>query len=296
MPSPSFAGNSDVKLSHGEFVRLRQVIHSLCGLHLSDEKEYLVRHRLEPVAQAHGCADFEGLLSLLRHPSAELRDEVIEAITTSETSFFRDGHPYEALRGRLLPELARQLRERRDKSLPGANRIRFWSAGTATGEEAHSLGMIVLEFLASPAGQGLEPPDFSVLGSDISAKAVARAAAGRFQKAQLLRGLSGEQIRRFFEPDGADFVARAELRQLLEFRRVNLVEPLPLLGPFDVILCRNVLIYFDDATKRRICEQFYSLLNPHGTVLLGSMESMLGLSSRFASERVGATILYRRGS
>jgi chemotaxis protein methyltransferase CheR len=266
------------------FDELRRLIHRLCGLVISDEKAYLIRHRLEPLARAAGCRDFEEFAQKLRGPEGEaLNDRIVEAITTSETSFFRDAHPFEAFRQHLLPRLAVLARTRP---------VRIWCAAAATGQEPYSLAMLIADFVAAGQALGVKEQDFGILATDVSAKVLAEAEAGRYDQRDLARGLTPEQVGRYFERHGKSWELRPAVRRLVRFVPLNLTRPLGGVGPFDVIFCRNVLIYFDEATRRRICDQLFALLNPGGWLMLGSAENLYGISDRFESRQFGETLVY----
>jgi chemotaxis protein methyltransferase CheR len=281
-----------MELTQAAFDDLRRSIHRLCGIVLNDDKEYLIRHRLEPVARRCGCRDFDEFRAKLAGSEvARLQEAIIEAITTQETAFFRDRHPFDALRQQILPELVRN----RNSLAPTTRRpIRIWCAGAATGQEAYSLAILIHELAAGARFGGPQPENFSILATDISAEALAVAKAGVYQARQIQRGLTASQIHKYFEHCGDHWVARPMLRKLVEFRRVNLIQPFSSLGVFDVILCRNVLIYFDEATRRTICSQFQAMLAEKGWLLLGSAENLYGVSDQFTSVRFGATLVYRK--
>jgi chemotaxis protein methyltransferase CheR len=266
------------------FDELRQVIRHLCGIMLSEEKAYLIRHRLEPVVRANGLAGFEELARRLRGPGgAALHDAVVEAITTGETAFFRDGHPFEAFRRHVLPDLAARGR-----------RARLWCAAAATGQEAYSVAILVHEFIEANRGRGVCEAGFSILASDVSPRALATARAAEYGRQEVARGLTAAQLARHFERRGERWVVRQPVRQLVEFRRANLVQPFAALGTFDAIFCRNVLIYFDEDTRRRVCGQLRAALADGGWLLLGSAENLYGLDGGLESVRLGDTLLYRR--
>lgn len=281
-----------MELTRAAFDDLRRSIHRLCGIVLNDDKEYLIRHRLEPVALRCGCRNFDEFRAKLAGSEAtRLQEAIIEAITTQETAFFRDRHPFDALRQQILPELVRN----RNSLVPTTRRpIRIWCAGAATGQEAYSLAILIHELAAAAPLSDPHPADCPVLATDISAEALAVAKAGVYQATQIQRGLTASQIHKYFEHCGDHWVARPMLRKLVEFRRVNLIQPFSSLGAFDVILCRNVLIYFDEATRRTICRQFQAMLAEKGWLLLGSAENLYGVSDQFTSVRFGATLVYRK--
>jgi chemotaxis protein methyltransferase CheR len=219
---------------------------------------------------------------------------MIEAITTKETSFNRDGHPFEELRRSILPEIASRLIERKASTGVSLSKARIWCAAVATGQEAYSVAMAVTDLLSARSAGGLTVDDFPILASDISSHALATARAGRYSSAELDRGLTGEQRNRFFRQDDGAWIVDPALRRVLEFIRLNLVMPLPGLGTFDLILCRNLLIYLDDAARRRLCLGLHSALKPRGMLMIGAAESLYGVTDTFSTECFGKTIVYRR--
>jgi chemotaxis protein methyltransferase CheR len=285
-----------MEISTQEFRDVQVLVRSLCGLVLSDDKSYLVRTRLEPVVRARGFQRFGDYLGCVQQVDAVLlRDELVEALTTGETSFNRDAHLYDAIRRFLLPELGESLRQRRESGFVHPT-ARLWSAGCSTGQEPYSLAMAVLDYIGGNPALQLRADQFPILATDVSARSLVTARAGRYPRRDLERGLTPDQLRRFFEADADNThaVARRDLRNLIEFRRLNLMDSLPGLGPFEMILCRNVLIYFDPATRQRLCERFYDMLSPRGLLILGSAESLFGLDLPFASETIGGTVVFRR--
>jgi chemotaxis protein methyltransferase CheR len=282
-----------VKLSAGEFGQLRGLVHRLCGLALTEEKAYLVRHRLAPVARAAGCPSFAAFLDKLAGPEgAALREPIVEAITTKETSFFRDRHPFEAFRRVLLPRLGTLIRRRRAARQTAPARV--WSVGVSTGQEAYSLAMLIDDFLRTEGGPDLRPQDFAILATDISAQVLETARAGRYDDRDVARGVKLAWQERYFRREDRAWVIDARLRGMVEFRKVNLMDNFSGLGPAEVIFCRNVLIYFDEATRRRICDRFAEMLTPDGVLVLGAVENLYGLSARFLSEHIGPTLVYRK--
>jgi chemotaxis protein methyltransferase CheR len=269
-------------LPRSTFEELRQLIHRLCGLVLAEEKAYLVRHRLEPLARASGCRDFEEFCRRLRDPGgAALYDSIIEAITTSETSFFRDRHPFEAFRQFFLP------RVRAASPFPSGPRLRIWCAAVSTGQEPYSLAMLVRD-------AGLDERHVSILATDISARVLEVAAAGAYSEREVTRGLTPGQIARHFRQEEDRWLVQEPLRRLVEFRRFNILNPLVGLGRFDAIFCRNVLIYFDEGTRRRVCQQCYDALGDDGWLVLGAAENLYGIDDRFESVCLNESLVYRK--
>jgi chemotaxis protein methyltransferase CheR len=284
-----------MQLSPAAFNDIRKAVHDLCGIVISKDKEYLVKSRLEPILQSNGLASYELLVQRLKQPnSLLLQDQMIEAITTNETSFNRDGHPFEELRRSILPELAGQLIERRSTTRLSYLKARIWCAAVATGQEAYTVAMAVKDFLAARSACGLTALDFPILASDISSNALATAREGRYSSAELDRGMTPVQRDRFFRQENGAWIVDSSLRRMVEFRRLNLVLPLPDLGTFDLILCRNLLIYLDDATRRRLCHVLHTTLNPQGILMIGAAESLYGVTDAFSTECLGNTVVYRK--
>ncbi len=281
-------------VSPQEFRDVQTLVRTLCGLVLTDDKTYLVRTRLEPVVRSHSCKTFGEYLGRLQQSHARLmRDELVEALTTGETSFHRDAHPFESFRKQIVPELANQIRTRIEKRdlLP---QIRIWSAGCSTGQEPYSIAMCILDFLAATPALGVRPEQFSILATDVSSRSLNTAREGKYHERDLERGLTSEMRSRHFQRQGEQWLANQDLRQLIEFRRLNFIDPVTGMRPFDVIFCRNVLIYFDIATRQRLCDQFHQLLASGGLLILGAAESLYGLATALTPSQLGTTTVYRK--
>lgn len=284
-----------MELSRDDFEALRRYIHAAVGISLGDDKEYLVRQRLAPVAAAFGCADFHAFCArLAAGPSPALRDAVISAITTNETSFFRDGHPFDALRTLILPWLSQLAVARRSaEPLRQGPRVSILSAGASTGQEPYSVAMTAMDYARATGFSGLRPEDLRITAVDVSQPVLERAQAGIFTAAEMARGLSVAQRDAHFRPHGSDFAVRDEVRRMIDFRRVNLISATWAPGTFDVVWCRNVLIYFDLPTKRRILKQLCEALTPGGFLILGATENLYGLAEGLESVHVAGAIVYR---
>jgi chemotaxis protein methyltransferase CheR len=282
-----------MRLTPDTFRDISKVVHDLCGIVIAPDKQYLVVSRLEPVLERNGLPSYESLVQgLKRSHSPELKEQVIDAITTRETSFNRDGHPFEELRRSILPELAGRVLQKRAAMRFLSVKCRIWCTAVATGQEAYSVAMTVSDFLASRPGLGLTLDDFPILATDISQGALTAAREGRYTTAELGRGISPEQRARFFRHIQGGWVVVDTLRRGIEFRRLNLVQPLPNLGTFDLILCRNLLIYLDDAARRRLCQALHHALNPGGFLIIGAAESIYGVTNAFSAQRIGSTVLH----
>ena len=284
-----------MQLTAAAFDAIRKAVHDLCGIVIAEDKQYLVKARVEPLLRTNGLDSYESLVHQIMKPdSLLLRDQMIEAITTNETSFNRDGHPFDALRSSILPELASRLIERRATTRFPSSKARIWCAAVSTGQEAYSVAMAVADCLAARSAPGLTLDDFPILASDISSNALATAREARYSSADLERGLTGDQRARFVQHDNEAWIVDGALRRMIEFRRLNLIQPLPDLGTFDLILCRNLLIYLDHATRRHLCHSLHAALNPRAILMIGAAESLYGVTDAFATERFGKTVVYRK--
>jgi chemotaxis protein methyltransferase CheR len=274
-----------MELSPKTFQELASRIQQLCGLDLGPHKLYLVRNRLEPIIRQRNLTGFDDLARRLASPDLTLRREVVEAITTHETAFFRDGHPFEAFRTRLLPRFA-------EEALRRGGPVRIWSAACSTGQEAYSLAMILREW--KPALEQ-RAPSFMLVATDISPAALARAGAGEYAAWETARGLTDTQLRTHFEPCAGGHRVVPEVRKLVQFRIHNLLDGVPPPpGLFDLISCRNVLIYFDEPTRVRVVQRFHEILSPGGVLLLGAAENLLSSEGGWTTELLGATLVYRK--
>jgi chemotaxis protein methyltransferase CheR len=273
-------------ITQNEFRLLRDLIETSCGIALGEEKAYLVETRLVGLMTETGCQDCGSFYRLVAEdPSHRLRDRIVDAMTTNETLWFRDGHPFLILRDKLLPELGEQLRS-------GARfRIRIWSGASSTGQEAYSIAMAVHEFCQADAG--LRPEQFEIIGSDISPSALYLAKAGRYDEAALARGLSRERRDRFCHPEGRAWAVNDEVKRLVTFRKFNLQDDMDALGHFDIVFMRYVCIYFSDPFKRRIYQGIARLLAPGGHLLISAVESLRGVCDEFTQLNHAGGSYYR---
>lgn len=286
-----------MQLSAQEFILLRDLIRDICGIALKEDKQYLIMQRLEPLAKAHKCSSFAELYQLLKAESLNtaLREKLVEAITTNETSFFRDGHPYETLRSYVLPHLVKHhIMRRTAGKIPVNAKIKIWSAASSTGQEPYSIAMTIAEFIASGSASSFTSNDFRILGTDISNEVLSKAIAGTYNQVEISRGISPELRQKYFVESKGNWHVSPKLKEMVEFKPINLVKPFGAIGIFDMIVCRNVLIYFDDKTKAKILETFYDMLHENGILLLGAMENTYCLTDKFKSFHAGKTILYEK--
>ncbi|RMG18459.1 MAG: protein-glutamate O-methyltransferase CheR [Deltaproteobacteria bacterium] len=266
-----------------EFRLLRDLIHDFCGIFFREEMKYLLERRLAPRLKLHGLSDYSAYYRFLRFDPGRARelDEAVEVLTTNETYFFREESQLVAFRDEVLPELAERNAD--------ARRLRLWSAGCSTGEEPYTLAMLVQE-----SGR-FEGWDVEIFGNDISRKVLAAARKAEYG-AHALRATDPQRIERFFEQSGERYRVRDELRRLVSFGRLNLLDAqmIGLLGRMDAIFCRNVLIYFDLEARRRVLGLFYGRLKPGGYLFLGHSESLIHLSTDFELAHLSRDLVYRR--
>lgn len=285
-----------MELTKSDFSIIRNYVRNACGIDLSDDKDYLVHQRLESVAQSLRCANFFEFSRMLQAcPDAAVLDLVVAAITTNETSFFRDEHPFEMFRSTILPELCRLVQERKSRSYnrKGA-KVSILCAGASTGQEPYSLSILIHEHLQFYSPNSVEASDFSIVATDISSRVLAKAVDGEYSDMEMGRGLTDTQKNIYFTKKGTLWVVKNQIKDLVEFRRVNFVEPFIYLGGFDVIFCRNMLIYFNNETKQSILNQFYQILTNDGSLILGSTENVYTITDLFESKHVGGSVLYKK--
>ncbi len=285
-----------MELSRQEFILLRDYIHSICGIAITDNKTYLVQQRLEPLALALGCKGFaEYYQKITKNPLPIFQEQIINAITTNETSFFRDAHPFVTFKEHILPRLAEVIRERKTRQYPRKGpKVRVWSAGSSTGQEPYSLAMLIHEFTETHSRYLISRGDFGILATDISSRVLAKAMAGEYKEAEMKRGLSPERVAMYFKKEKKDWLINSSIRSMIEFRQINLIRPFTIVGGVDLIFCRNVLIYFDNEIKTNILKQFYNMLSSRGILVLGATENVYAITDKFESVRYGDTLLYQK--
>jgi chemotaxis protein methyltransferase CheR len=264
-----------------EFQFLQELLHKRSAIVLSDDKHYLVEARLAPIARDLGLGSAEDVVRELRRTGDRvLQDRLVEAMTTNETSWFRDVHPFNALRDTILPELI-------ERNRPARN-LAIWSAASSTGQELYSIGLLLDSHFPEVEFWRLE-----LIGTDLNATVVERAKAGSFSGLEINRGLPAAMIARYFVRDGANFVIHEKIRNKVRFEQLNLAGAWAGLPQFDLILLRNVLIYFDSDTKRRILEAAGRQLAPGGYLALGGAESPTGIVDGFQTLMVGGAAFYQ---
>ncbi|WGD28562.1 protein-glutamate O-methyltransferase CheR [Ancylobacter sp. WKF20] len=259
-------------IAFSEYDFLRRFLKQRSGLILGDDKQYLLESRLEPVLHRMKVPDFSRLVALLRDGTAPvgLADAVVEAMTTNESLFFRDKNPFELLSSFILPELVA-------KRGP-LHTIRIWCAAASTGQEPYSIAMLLKENERLLGGRRVE-----IVGTDLSSDVLARCEEGIYNQFEVQRGLPVHYLLRYFTQVGDNWRISPEIRSMVRFSRLNLLQPFGHLGTFDIVFCRNVLIYFDSATKSDVLTRIAGVTARDGYLILGGAETVLGLSSDFVA-------------
>lgn len=265
-----------------DFHFIRDLVHRKAAIVLEDGKEYLAETRLQPLVKNEGLGTIADLVSQLRRASTgPLHEQVVDALTTNETSFFRDIHPFESLRTSVLPELIERNKLTRT--------LRVWCGASSSGQEPYTLALLIREHFPELAGWRVD-----ISATDISPTMVARATAGRYSQIEVNRGLPAKLLVRWFTQDGTTWVLDPSVRSMVRYSTMNLAAPWPAMVPVDLVLLRNVLIYFDVPTKRTILGKVHDLLRPNGLLLLGGSETTLNIDDRLVRSVHGRTTWYRK--
>ncbi len=263
---------------------LFSLLHKESGLALDDSKTYLIETRLDPIARKEGFSSINDLgLHIKQNPSLPLRQKIVEAMMTNETSFFRDVKPFELLKDVVIPDLL--------KANEKGRRIRIWAAGCSTGQEPYTIAMLLCEM--APA---LHQWDIRIIATDIAEGALERARVGIYSQYEVQRGLPVTYLTRFFSQNNTEWAIKPEVKRLVEFQQLNLLSGFSHLGMFDVIFCRNVLIYFDADAKARIMEKFADILSSGGVFFLGGAETPFGITSKFTRVETEKGVCYRKNT
>jgi len=268
--------------SDNAFAYLRKLIYDNSAIVLEADKRYLLEARLGPMLTRERLASFDELVARLNGSNAgPLRQRVLEAVTTHETSFFRDLHPFEMFRKTVVPRL---LNER-----SASKRLNIWCAASSTGQEPYSIAFIIKECGLQLGGWTV---DFTA--TDLSEEVLARARSGLFNQLEVNRGLPVPMLIKHFDKVGLEWQVKADLRKMINFRKVNLMEAWPAMPEMDVVFMRNVLIYVAAATKKRIFDRLARVIRPGGYLFLGTVESTHSLTEQFQPIQVGKAICYQR--
>ncbi len=281
--SKLIATPEDRRVGPGTFDFLQRYIRREAGIVIEADQHYLLESRLTPLlALPELATEHIDTLEALCHrlstrSSAHLAELVLDAMTTNETFFFRDAAMFEALRVQVLPEMLERTR--------GQRKLRIWSAAASTGQEAYSLAILLREL-------GASAKDVEILGTDISLHVLERARAGLYLPFEVHRGLSKTLLDRYFKPVAANWLIDESVRTMVTFEQMDLRRNVSRLGRFDLILCRNVLIYFDTETKKRVIDAIYPMLSPRGKLVLGCAETIINICNTLHPNTVGQSTFY----
>lgn len=266
-----------------EYEAFKTFLQDACGILLGENKQYLVKSRLRRILEENQLTTLGELLDRLKRSGrSNLREVVIDAMTTNETLWFRDNHPFRILQDKLLPEFAER------QSLQP---LRMWSAASSTGQEPYSVAMIIEEFRRQRPGK---LRDVKITATDISKSVLEVARKGEYEMIAIGRGLSPDRQKQFFTPSpSGGWQIRPQIKSMVEFKELNLLDRY-MLGKFDVVLCRNVLIYFSAELKKDILTRIHATLNPGGYLILGASESLNGLPHLYEMVQCHPGIIYRK--
>lgn len=267
-------------LRPSEFEAVRRLLYCETGIVLEADKAYLVETRLAPLVRANGAACVSELLDVVyRGETPLLRRKIVEALANGETQFFRDRAAFDMLRTHLLPKLI--------AARTATRTLVIWSAACSTGQEPYSIALLLNEYFPELAGW-----DVRIVATDFSEEHLARAQAGRYSDYEISRGLPKALLARWFHRQGEDWVIESVVRERVQFMPMNLVRTWPQVFLVDLVLLRNVMIYWDVATKRSVLERTREVLLPHGALVLGAAETTLRIDERYERVAVGSACYY----
>ncbi len=284
----------DSNITAQEFLVIRDYIHLISGIFLHPEKEYLVKQRLSSIFDKLAVKSFLELALAIQKGQINnsQKEWIITAITTNETFFFRDIHPFDALKSTILPQLYDESK-RNGAVFP---KIKIWSAAASTGQEAYSIAITIDEFLDENKLPKTQFHNFQIIATDIDNVSLEYAKLGIYNSLEISRGLSQQHKNKYFTKANDKWSINENLKKIIQFRKLSLHENLHLqnnLPTFDLIFARNVLIYFDDSTRFKIIQNLYKRLEKSGFLVLGSAESIYGLNLPFLSSTIGNSIFYK---
>jgi chemotaxis protein methyltransferase CheR len=268
-------------ISASESQIVRDLVLSRSGIVLDIGKEYLIDARLGALAKINGLPSISALLAKLRQPDGKkMERDIVDAMTTNETSFFRDINPFEAVKKVVLPDLLAQRASER--------RLSIWCAASSTGQEPYSLVMTMREAFPQLANW-----HFTFIASDLSRDVLQRAKAGRYSQLEINRGLPASLLVKYFKKVGLEWEINPDLRSMIDFREINLLEPWPTMPVLDLVFIRNVLIYFNNETKKKILGRIRGLMQPAGYLFLGGAETTLNIDDNFERMQADKSGCYR---
>ncbi len=257
------------------------IVRQRSAIELEAAKAYLIEARLAPLAKRNGYTSAADLVrDLQTKPKPALQQQVVEAMTTNETSFYRDAHPFEALRNEIIPALLASPNSQRS--------LNIWSAACSTGQEAYSIAMLIREHFSQLNNWRVE-----ILGTDLSDDVLDKARAGRYSQVEMNRGLPAALSAKYFRRDGMQWELDAQIRGMANFRKLNLIETWPLIPKMDVVFLRNVLIYFAPEAKKSILAKVRKVMSPHAVLFLGAAETTISLDDSFERVQIKNSVFYR---
>lgn len=278
------AGFQSVQLKQSEFDEFKSFLLDASGIDLGENKQYLVSTRIRHILSDYKCSTLTELMALLKQPSGRvLRQQIIDVMTTNETFWFRDGYPFDYLTNNFFPEQVKDAR---------SPRLRVWCAACSSGQEPYSISMVAEEYLAKASST--QRFDLEIVATDLSSRVLEQAKSGIYDRLSISRGLSQERLNNFFdEGENQTWKARSSISRRINFRPLNLQESYSSLGKFDVIFCRNVLIYFSKEFKTDILTRIHGCLKPGGLLFLGASESLAGANELFDMINCRPGIMYK---
>jgi chemotaxis protein methyltransferase CheR len=269
-------------LNQVDFQYIARLVKEDAGITLGEGKEYLVQSRVEPVAKSLGFVDISSFVIHLQKSSDKIRRrQVVESLTTHETSFFRDIEPFEALKTKIIPQLIEKLRPKKE--------LTIWCGAASSGQEPYSLCMLIRETFPELSSWRIK-----FKATDVSAAILAKAKSGIFNQIEINRGLPVRYLPKYFEKNNQDWIIRPDIREMVEYSELNLLHPFTTIPPCDLVMLRNVLIYFDIETKRQILNRVHSILKPEGYLFLGTAETTLNLCDNFNRISFEKTSCYQK--
>ena len=268
-------------ISNTEYQSFSLFLEKACGITLGENKQYLIASRLQKLMDSVNISSLGDLVTQLQRGDTQLRGRIIDAMTTNETLWFRDSHPYAILEKELFPEAAQQ----RNKP------VRIWSAACSSGQEPYSISIIAEEYIK--ANPGSLARNVEIVATDISKTILEQARQARYDEMSLVRGMSTERRNRYFKQHGDVWELNNEIKRRVRFTELNLMQSFTSLGKFDIIFCRNVLIYFSADLKSDILNRMAKQLQPNGYLVLGSSESITGYTDAFKMVRSGGAVYYQ---
>ena len=273
-------------ISLDEFHLIRDYIEKHCGIHLSDDKVYLVETRLTTLMYEQGCKTFSEFYDkAAKDKTNVLRDKIVEAITTNETYWFRDLHPFGILSEVMFPRFAEEIQSGK------RSKIKIWCSACSTGQEPYSIAMTYLEFLRKyPA---LRPDHLEIMASDISSTVLFLGKLGRYDSLAISRGLAEEFKQRYFKKDEKAWIIKDQVKNMVKFQKFNLQDNFSHLGKQDIVFCRNILIYFSHEFKQDILKRIANLLRPEGYLFLGASESIIMYTNEYEMIRHAIGLYYQ---